>query len=156
MRLSFFISYSRSDEHLVYRYADDIKQHLNVNTWLDKDDIPTGQDWWEGICNGIRECDFFMLFLSPHSANSKYCMAELDYAHALNKVILPIMIAETNPLPHIIDKYRINYYNLIHYKDTRDVLFGLLSDVMFHLQHPRTMRDVSPPANPDESPTVYN
>ena len=65
MKLSFFISYSRRDEHVVYRYADDIKKHLNVMTWVDKDDIPTGRDWWEGICEGIRECDFFMFFLSP-------------------------------------------------------------------------------------------
>lgn len=44
MKLSFFISYSRKDEHLVYRYADDIKTHLNAVTWIDKDDIPTGNE----------------------------------------------------------------------------------------------------------------
>lgn len=150
MKLSFFISYSRRDEHLVYRYADDIKKHLNVTTWLDKDDIPTGADWWEGICDGIRDCDFFMFFLSPHSAKSTYCMAELNYAHALNKVVLPIMIAETDPLPDIIDENRINYYTLTNYKDSRDVLLSLSKDIFHHLTNPRTMTDILPPSNPDD------
>lgn len=156
MKLSFFISYSRRDEHIVYRYAGDIKQHLNVNTWIDKDDIPTGRDWWEGICEGIHECDFFMLFLSPHSADSKYCMAELQYAHALNKVVLPIMIAETNPLPDVIAVNRINYYNLIHYKDSRDVLLGLSRDIFYHLSHPRKIKEVLPPKNPNDESNTTN
>lgn len=149
MKLSFFISYSRRDEHLVYRYADDIKTHLNVTTWLDKDDIPTGADWWDGICDGIRNCDFFMFFLSPHSAGSKYCMAELGYAHALNKVVLPIMIAETEPLPDNVADIQI--YDLVHYKDSRDVLLSLSKDIFHHLQHPRTMNDIAPPPNPDDN-----
>lgn len=151
MKLSFFISYSRRDEHLVYRYADDIKKHLNVTTWLDKDDIPTGSDWWNGICDGIHDSDFFMFFLSPHSATSTYCMAELRYAHALNKVVLPIMIAETTPLPSIIDENRINYYNLTNYKDSRDVLLSLSKDIFHHLTHPRPMTDIAPPQNPDDN-----
>lgn len=150
MKLSFFISYSRLDEHIVYHYAGEIRKHLNVNTWMDKDDIPTGRDWWDGICEGILECDFFVIFLSPHSADSKYCIAELRYAHSLNKVILPLMIAKIEPLPIIIKKYRIHYYDLVNYKDSRDVLLSLSGDIFFHLQNPREIQDVPKPTDPDD------
>jgi hypothetical protein len=57
--------------------------------------IAGGQDWWNVICEEIRSCDAIAFALSPSSARSRYCEAELQYSQALDRPLLPIMVVET-------------------------------------------------------------
>jgi len=66
--MKLFVSYSRDDKQWVY-------------------------DFWRSIRERLREeADCFIMVLTPRSLESIYCMAELDYALALNKPILPLML----------------------------------------------------------------
>lgn len=64
--------------------------------WRDTD-ITGGQEWWSEICQQITVCDVFVFAFSGNSARSRYCLAELDYALALGRAILPVDVAPVAP-----------------------------------------------------------
>ncbi len=110
--MNFFISYSRSDEEIVKQLVQDFKS-LGYDVWFDKE-LSGGQSWWDRILNQIRQSDLFVFVLSRKSTNSAACSREYNYAHQLNKRILPILVDDisTNLLPPAL--------TTIHYVDYRD------------------------------------
>lgn len=85
-----FLSYSTRDrEHL-----DDLLSalhHAGETVWFDEE-LGGGDVWWQKILERIRGCDVFVFALSDNSLRSKPCLAELNYAQALGKPVLPIQI----------------------------------------------------------------
>ncbi|MCX7111260.1 MAG: toll/interleukin-1 receptor domain-containing protein [Proteobacteria bacterium] len=63
-----FISYNRTSEAIVKTLADDIEA-LGHNPWFDQE-LSGGQAWWEQVLKQIRDCDVFILILSPESLDS--------------------------------------------------------------------------------------
>lgn len=53
--------------------------------------------WWDSILEQIRGCDCFIFGLSQTSVNSRACRAELDYAHQLQRPILPVLMGPPVP-----------------------------------------------------------
>ena len=95
-----FVSYSRESETAVRALAQDVEA-LEHTVWFDND-LSGGKAWWEQILAEIRNCQVFMMVLSPDSLRSVACSSEYNYASELGKPILPILIADgvsTNLLP---------------------------------------------------------
>jgi hypothetical protein len=95
-----FVSYSRESETAVRALAQDVEA-LEHTVWFDND-LSGGKAWWETILAEIRNCQVFMMVLSPDSLRSVACSSEYNYASELGKPILPILIADgvsTNLLP---------------------------------------------------------
>jgi hypothetical protein len=95
-----FVSYSRESETAVRALAEDVEA-LEHTVWFDHD-LSGGKVWWEQILAEIRNCQVFMMVLSPDSLRSVACSSEYNYASELGKPILPILIADgvsTNLLP---------------------------------------------------------
>ena len=57
-------------------------------------EVVGGQDWWHTIVGRIRTCNVFLVALSPALLDSAACSAELSYANDLNKLILPVRVAD--------------------------------------------------------------
>jgi len=91
MRL--FLSYSSRDEARVFSLHRDLER-FGHDVWRDVG-IVGGQEWWDRICAQLRSCDAVVFALSPSSARSRPCEAELDYARALQRPLVPVMITET-------------------------------------------------------------
>lgn len=89
MRL--FISYSRDDKAWVYTLRDALRADADYDVWIDRRLVPA-QDWWQTILDNVAACECFVYVLTPMSVASIYCRAELDYALALNKPVLPLML----------------------------------------------------------------
>jgi hypothetical protein len=89
--MKLFISYSRDDKAWVYEFWRVLGDKANHDAWIDRRLVPA-QDWWHTILDNIEGCDCFIYVLSPKSVESIYCQAELKYALALNKPILPVML----------------------------------------------------------------
>jgi hypothetical protein len=105
-----FLSYSRETLSAAKVLADDIEK-LGYAAWLDQD-LSGGKAWWDQILAQIRECEIFVLALSPESVRSTACSRESGYAEALGKPILPVMVADgVGVLPARLSK--------IHYVDYR-------------------------------------
>jgi len=99
----FFISYSRDDKHWAYELWRALRDRMHLDVWIDLKLLPA-TDWWLSIVESIEECDCFIIVLTPKSGESIYCTEELNYAVALNKPILPIMLkncASPKALRHI-------------------------------------------------------
>ncbi|MGI9124675.1 MAG: sensor domain-containing protein [Mycobacterium sp.] len=90
MTTGLFLSYSTRDR-------DDLENLLSAlrrageTVWFDEE-LGGGEVWWQKILERIRGCDVFVFALSDNSLRSKPCLAELKYAQALGKPVLPILI----------------------------------------------------------------
>lgn len=87
-----FLSYSRADRPKVDDLASDLSD-AGMETWFDKE-LTGGQNWWDEILASIRACDVFVVVLSPSWLASHPCQAELAYAMALDRPIIPVLVSE--------------------------------------------------------------
>lgn len=88
-----FISYARADAEAV----GDLEQGLadyDHRCFVDRQMLG-GVAWWEEILEQIRATPILLFALSPSSAQSRACQAELSYACALGKRIVPVMVRDT-------------------------------------------------------------
>lgn len=86
-----FTSYSRKD----LDYAMKLKDWLvgqGFDVWIDQERIEIGRKWRREIEIAIKDCDIFLLIMSPDSETSEYVEEEIDFARTLKKPILPILI----------------------------------------------------------------
>jgi hypothetical protein len=108
-----FVSYARESAQAVRSLATDVEA-LAHTVWFDGD-LSGGNAWWNQILAQIRDCQVFMVALSPESLDSVACKRELGYAADLGKPILPILIAEGVALQLLPPKL-----SQIHYVDYRE------------------------------------
>jgi len=97
-----FISYSRKD----IAFARLLNTALNtsgLDTWIDWNDIPVGENWWNEIQQAIQKANVFMFIISKHSLESNVCHGEIDYALKNNKRIIPIVVDELSP--DVVNKF---------------------------------------------------
>ena len=102
--MSIFVSYAQLDEDVVKSLAEGLEA-ARREVWFNRD--PGGWEvWWADIVQNIRQADVVIFALSDNALRSKPCRAELDYAVALNRPILPIKVGpvanfRANPLSAI-------------------------------------------------------
>jgi hypothetical protein len=123
MALHVFISYARKDQARATQLRADVHQ-LGHAVWFDQD-VSGGHQWWSTILQQIRDCHVFVFVLSPYSVTSRACLAELHYAEALRRPILPIMVRPVNPstAPAVVANTQIIDYT----NRTTDTVFSLLN-----------------------------
>jgi len=86
-----FISYERESRANVRDLANHI-QKLGHTVWFD-DQLNGGESWWNQILEHVRECDTFVFALAPRTLDSVACRSEYEYAVALGKSIIPVLVA---------------------------------------------------------------
>lgn len=89
-----FISYSSKDRTLVEILADDLSA-LGHTVWFDQE-LTGGHAWWVSILESVRQYDLFIFALTPYALDSHACKLEYNYADALKKRVLPVLLLETN------------------------------------------------------------
>ncbi|MGH2819748.1 MAG: DUF4190 domain-containing protein [Actinomycetota bacterium] len=90
-----FVSYSRLDGDAAADLVAQL-QNFGQEVWRDER-LSGGQPWWDSILDQIRSSDLFIFAQSESSIRSKACRAELEYARALGKRILPVEIGPRVP-----------------------------------------------------------
>ena len=85
-----FSSYSRKDHEFVDRLMPALEQY-GFSTWSDVHGITGGDVWKAAISRAVRECDAFLVVLSPQSADSENVAKELAVATKHARRILPVM-----------------------------------------------------------------
>lgn len=139
-----FISYSSKNREAV----SVLEKHLatlGYQPWYDKE-LTGGHVWWNSILQAIRDCELFIFALSRDSLASVPCREEHRYAAALNKTILPVLIADNvsaSQLPVELSK--------IHFVDYRqrdaDAAINL-ARALGNLPEPQPLPDPLPPQPP--------
>ena len=87
-----FISYSRLDKEFVGKLHESLIAK-DQTVWVDWEDIPPSQSWWDEIQKGIARANNIVLILSPYSMGSVVCHMEIEYARSLKKRIIPVLHA---------------------------------------------------------------
>ena len=88
---SYFLSYSRADEHVALRFARDLRA-AGISMWVDQLDIRPSEHWDKAIERAVRECRGLVVILSPRSAASDNVADEISFAIDHGKSVLPVMI----------------------------------------------------------------
>jgi len=97
--MAIFISYSSQDRSSLEALTTALKR-AQQQVWFDQE-LGGGDAWWNAILEQIRSCDVFIVALSNNWLLSKPSLAELRYAQALNRPILPVRVGP-------VDSMRVN------------------------------------------------
>jgi hypothetical protein len=103
-----FISYSRRQSEWAKQFNLKLFQSKRYFPWIDER-IPTSMDWWRSICENIETCYAFVAIFTESYAQSRYCLAELEYALALNKPII-VLKADNATYPPDLEEQRIQFF----------------------------------------------
>jgi hypothetical protein len=144
-----FISYARHDVDAVRTLARDVRD-FEYDVWFDQE-IAGGQRWWDDILRRVRECDVFLFAVSHDSLNSEACMAEFNYALALGKPVLPVLMADNvraSQLPSRLGA--IQFINCAH--QDKEACKSLIKAIR-HLPRPGDLP--SPLPDPPSVPVSY-
>ena len=88
-----FISYSRKDKDFALQLGRELKS-AGFLVWLDQLDIATGTRWDDAVERALRECEIFLIILTPASTSSENVKDEIGYAIDHGKRILPVLLEE--------------------------------------------------------------
>jgi hypothetical protein len=95
-----FISYARVDAERVDALVEGLRQ-LRYDAWLDEE-LTGGQAWWDTVLSQIRASSAVLVALSTAALESVAVRREYEYAHAVGRSLLPVVIdavrLETLPL----------------------------------------------------------
>lgn len=91
-----FISYSRKDSEVAHKLMTVFKS-IDLDVWVDWEDIPPAAGWLDQILQGIEAADAFIFLVSPDSVASEVCNVELEHAHKNAKRIIPIVVRDVDP-----------------------------------------------------------
>lgn len=124
-----FVSYSRDDKHWTYELAQALRDELDLTAFVDYRSIHVGVDWWQTICENLEGCDCVIYVMTPRSIESIYCRAEIGYALALNKPILPVMLKPC-AFPDELSARRVQYLTVTDALTIPQVLLKLQSGLL--------------------------
>jgi hypothetical protein len=93
-----FISYSSSDSDFA-ELAKLKLQERDIEIWLDQGELHPGDDWRDGIDEGLLSSDALIVLLSEKSSASAYVTFEWAYALGKGAKVIPVQLqkAETHP-----------------------------------------------------------
>jgi serine/threonine kinase PknH len=94
--MALFVSYPSQDRSAIDPLTTALRR-ARQQVWFD-DELGGGEAWWKEILEQIRSCEVFIVALSNRLLESKPCQAELRYAQALQRPILPIRIGPVDSM----------------------------------------------------------
>jgi transcriptional regulator with XRE-family HTH domain len=90
-----FISHSTADRSFIDRELLPLLTSHGIQTWYAHDDIKAMDEWERSILRGLRSCDYFLVVMSPRSAQSRWVKREVDWVfNRSDKPVVPILIED--------------------------------------------------------------
>ncbi len=83
---SVMISYSEDDENFARKVYESLRAN-GVQCWIGYENIQRAESWPASISRAIRQCNIFLLILTPNSNTSRQVVRELTEADRLGKVL---------------------------------------------------------------------
>ena len=93
-----FISHATADRTFVESQLIPCLNERQIETWYSKTDIQGGDNWHASIAEGLDECDWFLVVLSPTACNSKWVRHEVEWALSQRDGrLVPVMYQDCDP-----------------------------------------------------------
>lgn len=115
-----FLSYSQDDKAWVHELWRALRDRAGHDARMDSYILPVAR-WRSAALQNIADCDCFIYILTPKSAESSYCQAELEHALALNKPIVPLILKPCD-YPASLETCCVQYQSIVDDMDMGDVL----------------------------------
>jgi serine/threonine kinase PknH len=144
--MALFISYSSQDRTTVDALTTALRRGQN-QVWFDQE-LGGGDSWWAKILEQIRDCEVFVVALSGNWLQSKPSQAELRYAQALNRPILPVRIGD-------VDSMRVNPLAALQIIDYREPSVDAGIQLVTAVHALRAKPVPLPDPLPDEPPVPF-
>ena len=103
-----FVSYSRDDKKFVDEHVRPTLNVLNLDMWIDTDDLHGSERWKETIQRAMPECDCYLLVVTAAAAASPRVREEVEWIlKNREERLIPILAARVRldgihpELPHI-------------------------------------------------------
>ncbi|MGH8610305.1 MAG: toll/interleukin-1 receptor domain-containing protein, partial [Gammaproteobacteria bacterium] len=109
-----FLSHSSADNEIAQRIVQSLRDQRIRSIFLDFDPelgIPVGRNWERELYRQLRITDGILFLSSEKSIASRWCFAELAFARALGKPILPIAVDDTGRHPLLADLQHLTLPN---------------------------------------------
>ncbi len=119
-----FISYAHEDKVFAKKLAGELES-LGMKVWWDFDNLKGGQDWQKEIERGIKQCDFFLIVLTPNAVASEWVGNEITYATLAQKTIIPLHLKSCDIPIGLVKKQYIDFE-----KQTQKVAFKALMEIL--------------------------
>ncbi len=89
-----FISYAREDKRFVDEHVRPTLAALNIDVWMDTENLHGAERWRETIQQAMTECDLFLVAVTPFAAASPAVRGEVEWilAHR-DECLIPILAA---------------------------------------------------------------
>lgn len=148
-----FLSYSRRDETFARRLTGDLAQ-LDMDVWLDIEDIQPGMQWTAAIQAGLDAADVMILVISPESMASNNVTDEWQYFLDHDRPVIPVLLRPADV------HYRLNRLQYIDFaSQDYTVAFRQLADALRNvgvalpqMQAERQLRE--PPLSSETAPAA--
>ncbi|MBV8177643.1 MAG: sensor domain-containing protein [Mycobacterium sp.] len=144
--MGLFISYSSQDTGAI-QHLKSALHRAHQQVWMDEE-LGGGEAWWRTILEQIRSCEVFIIALSNNSLASKPCQAELSYAQALGRPILPVQIGPVTNL-------RLNPLSATQIIDFRNPTADAGIQLIGSVEVQRAQHAPLPSELPDEPPVPF-
>lgn len=116
-----FVSYSRKDSVTARKLIQELRS-IDLDVWVDWEDIPPAVGWLEQIFQGIEESDAFIFLVSPDSTASEVCKVEIEHARKNHKRIIPILVRDVDSKTAVPTIRELNW---IYLREQDDFQTGL-------------------------------
>ncbi len=144
--MALFISYSSQDRTSLEELTKALKR-AQQKVWFDQE-LGDGDAWWNAILEQIRSCDVFIVALSNNWLQSKPSQAELRYAQALNRPILPVKVGP-------VDSVRVNPVSTLQIIDYQNSTVDAGIQLVTAIHAMRGKEAALPSPLPDEPPVPF-
>lgn len=93
-----FISHATGDRSIVEQEIINVLEKHGIKTWYCKEDIRGSQQWERRIAEGLKECDWFIVVLSPRSEKSEWVKDEVNWAiDNRDGRTVPVLLEDCDP-----------------------------------------------------------
>lgn len=90
-----FISHSSLDREFIENEIVRPMSASGIDLWYSNDDISASDRWQNHLQNGLRQCDWFLVVLSPRSVDSKWVSREVSWAiNERDDHIVPVIMED--------------------------------------------------------------
>lgn len=96
-----------------------------MKVWWDFNALKGGQDWSKEIERGIKQCQYFLVALTPDAVKSEWIGNEIAYALQAQKAIIPLHKKKCDIPIALIKKQFINFEKQTQ-KAATEELIGIL------------------------------
>jgi len=136
-----FLAYAEDNRSTAEQIRNSLRR-AGFTVWTNRTDIQVGAEFQQVIDRGIEEANNVVYLLSSAAIASPYCQQELEYALALNKRIIPVLVEAIAPEQIPPDIRGLQYIDLTdneqaadYQQDESQLLQVLRQDAAYHETH---------------------